>query len=103
MFTVSFLYKSGAEELLKQITSHPHRGYSFNVTAEVTDRATHKRQLPKSALRFSIMPIQLLSNTLKKNIFNPFIINKCKCKNMSVKLLKSATAYEVGSSNLHMP
>lgn len=82
MFTVSFLYMSGAEELLKQITSHPHGGYSFNVTAEVIDRATPRRQLPKSVLKFSIMPIQLFSNTFKKNIVNPFIINKCKCKNV---------------------
>lgn len=52
MFTVSFLYMSGAEELLKQITSHPHGGYSFNVTAEVIDRATQRRQLLKSVLKF---------------------------------------------------
>lgn len=57
MFTVSFLYMSGAEELLKQITSHPHGGYSFNVTAEVIDRATERRQLPKTALKSSVMPI----------------------------------------------
>lgn len=76
MFTVSFLYMSGAEEPLKQITSHPHGGYSFNVTAEVIDRATQRKQLPKSMLKFSIVPIQLFSNTLKKKILNPFIINK---------------------------
>lgn len=69
MFTVSFLYMSGAEELLKQITSHPHGGYSFNVTVEVIDRATQKRQLPKSEMKFSIMPTQqLFSNALKESI-----------------------------------
>ena len=88
MFTVSFLYMSGAEELLKQITSHPHRGYSFNVTAEVIDRATRRRQLLKSELKFSIMHIQqLFSNTLRENIFNPFIIIKCKRKNIYLKHL----------------
>lgn len=87
MFTVSFLYMSGAEELLKQITSHPHRGYFFNVTAEVIDGATRRRQLPKKGvLTFSIMLIQLFSNTLKKNTFNPFINGKCKYKNTSLKL-----------------
>lgn len=88
MFTVSFLYTSGAEELLKEITSHPHRGYSFNVTAEVIDRATRRRLLLKSELKFSIMHIQqLFSNTLRENIFNPFIIVKCKCKNIYSKHL----------------
>lgn len=103
MFTVSFLYMSGAKELLKQITSHPHWGYSFNVTAEVIDRATQRRQLPKSGLKFSIMAIQLFSNTLKKNVFNPFIISECKCKNMSLKLLASAKLCEVCRNNHHMP
>lgn len=42
MFTVSFSYMSGAEKLLKQIASHPHGGYSFNVTVEVIDRATQR-------------------------------------------------------------
>lgn len=101
MLIVSFLEMSVARELLKQITSHPQGVYSFSVTVEVIDRAMQRRQLPKSVLKFSLMPIQLFLNSFKENIFNPLIINKWEFKKVSLKLLESAVLHEVCRNNRH--